>query len=611
MALTTYPAYTTVQLSNVPLPAKVITKIGDFTQFKDKVRFCEMTTTSIREMSAALNHWPRWSQQKIIEIVKSDQNKPTEKNHYRVDSRWIAAPTLIHKQLAALTQIHSVSYDEIFEIFKTYTDPTIGQRLIAREEGLEKFIEMADQVECETKRQEILSIAFRFPSISLEKIRTILATRKDRAVWIKQIIATRNNFSVFCALSLLNLLKESDFALDRPGVIQTIIQRIGTFSGDEDRFDPTLRQLYQFLGEIEDPENFLSDFMQLTRNERGFSSYIPRHGEEAPQRERFAPIVFKVLKEKDPTIIHKVVRKEGGIQELQKIIRNIPHEYDTCEDILETEMIGDALSCPEISFDTVHDFLKDRQAKIRQSRHSRGFSNHSTIDDIFHLLGIIISERKGLTFEQAFFLLDDLKMAPNEKMIHSLMKNEENIDKLLARVDKEKYEHNQKDLLDKALRLPALCFQDALKIVGNRVDKLELLFYSFKKLTFDQAIQCFDLFNSSDDSEKIAKMILNRFRVLSVRELHTFLEHTPDCVNFFKNSLKGEGDLDEPWEILVNLNVLVPELVKENPKYSFLEEMIPILIDQLSPSFVSSHHAQVYDCRSYRNLTGDIIESCG
>lgn len=577
MSVTPSRPFEAIRLSNVSIPATTLTRIGNYSSIKDQVRLCHMTTQSIREMSQALNHWPRWTDRTVQKIVGSDRPVARRSNgnssDYESDSVSSGSPQLI-RQLSALARISCVTFEGVFKAVKTYRDPRIVNHLVAREGGFEKFLEMVDSIPSKETREKLLCNAMRSP-LSLEVVQNCISKRSDKTQLIEMILSGRSGLSVYCALSFLDLFEDTDSPKVRERIVQQIIGRVGYFRGDE----CTERQLREVVNSIKDRENFLPDFMQLKRQSTCsiVSCSDGRSGKECEDdlRERFPSVVFKSLKESDPKIVYKFVSKQGGLTKLLEIAPRIPCDYT------RIEILGEALSCPDISLEEVHTILQNRKAAIAQSRKDWFRSGVRLEDDIIPILQKVISDREGLSFDDAFRLLDALRQYPSQQMIHCLIKKDGGLEKFLERVEKEPSEHNQIVFRSHALSCPALSFEDAQKIVRNQEDKIRFIF-GFRELSYVDAIQCFQLFNhSSEDRENIAKRILERFRILSVNQLAAFLNHLEDPAKFFRDFLGSESGYYNRSDIVLRLSILVPELLKIDSKYKGLEEVISILIDSI------------------------------
>lgn len=567
MSVTSSRPFEGIRLSAVPIPATTLTRIGNYSSIKDKIRFCEMTTPSIREMSQALNHWPRWTEQTVQKIVELDRPGSRHSNGNdsdgESDSGNLVSPQLI-RQLSALARISCVTFEGMFESVKTYTDPKIIDHLVAREGGLEKFLEMVDSIPPGETREKLLGNALRSP-LPVEIVRNCISHRRDKTGLIEMFLSKRVDIGLDGGCNLLGLFNDNDSPSSREASVRCIIKNIGQCAYKWD--GSQISQLQSLLKVIQDPENFLADFMQLRKN----WSYSVRT-EDVKFEEDFSYEVFEKLKQADPKIIHKFVRKEGGLTKLFEITKGIPDNYT------RAVILGEALSCSDIPLEEVQTILQNRKAAIAQNKRKR--SGEQVEDDIFHILHIIILDREGLSSEEAFLLLDNLRLFPSENMIHCLIKKDGGLERFLERVEKEPYEQNQTVYCNQALRCPSLSFEDAQRIVRNQKNKISI--FEFHGLSYDDAIQCFHLFNySSEDRENIAKRILEKFSILSVNQLVAFLNHLEDPAKFFRDFLGSESYYYKRLDIVLRLSILIPELVKKNGECKYLEEAISLLIDSI------------------------------
>ena len=211
-----------IQLSNVQVPPKVLTKIGGYVDIKDRIRFCDLTTQSLREMSEALNHWPRWTRETIDKIIALDV--PRERNDSDSDSEYSSNPRTI-RQLKALAQCSSPTFEVIFEALKRFPSREIVQNLLKREGGLAKFLEMVEKTSCEQTQTEMLKLLLCCPDISLGNMENIVRNRRDKTELVQMIISRRSELEDRDACYFLDLFNDSPD--DRERIVKVIVGKIG------------------------------------------------------------------------------------------------------------------------------------------------------------------------------------------------------------------------------------------------------------------------------------------------------------------------------------------------------------------------------------------------
>ena len=289
--------------------------------------------------------------------------------------------------------------------------------------------------------------------------------------------------------------------------------------------------------------------------------------------------IFEILKKEAPNIIHNFVKKEGGFAKFLEIVKAV-----RCEQT-QTKMLGEALSCPDLSIEDIQNSLRTRGEEIMATHRRRHTGIKPVQDDLMQLMDMVISDRPGLSFEDAFTLLDSQRVIyPTTKIIHRLIRMEGGLAKYLERVEKVPEEHIRTRLLEEALSCPDLSFEDVQNIVRNRRDEAALLTrFIGCQSSFYNTIKCLTLLNDRPgDKEQAVRRVIERFRILSVNQLVALLDHIQDPEKFFTDFIGKDNHNYMDYANVLHLSILLPELVKEDIKYKYLEDVVPRLMDRLN-----------------------------